>query len=319
MIASMSPFKILNNSGEVADWFKVKPKPEWLRIRRPKGDAFHDLKRSTRELGLTTVCEEASCPNINECWSGDENGRGATATFMVMGDTCTRGCKFCHIKTAPQGQPLDPDEPKKLAEAIRRLNLEYIVITSVDRDELPDQGAGHFAACVQEVKKQLPDVIVELLIPDFRGEEACLETIAHCGAEVIGHNVETVVRLQSRVRDLRANYAQSMHVLKRLKELNPALYTKSAIMVGHGEKRQEVVETMQDLIDIGVQVFTLGQYLRPTLNHLPVIDYVTPEGFDWYEKKGEELGFLFTAAGPFVRSSYKAGELFLKNVVRGEA
>lgn len=312
VLNNLDSLKTLNVAGS-PDWFTVKPKPEWLRLRRAKGEAFHALKRSTRELGLVTVCEEASCPNIDECWSGDENGRGATATFMVMGDTCTRGCKFCHVKTARAGQPLDPDEPQKLAEAITRLNLEYIVLTSVDRDELPDQGAGHFAACVREVKKQLPHVILELLTPDFRGDEACLETIAHCGAEVLGHNVETVRRLQKNVRDYRANYDQSLHVLTRYKALNPNVYTKSAIMVGFGETALEVEETMRDLRGIGVSFFTIGQYLRPSLNHYPVKEYVHPEVFTAYEKMGEALGFTFVAAGPFVRSSYKAGELFIKN------
>ena len=295
---------------------QVKPKPEWLRIKRAKGEAFHELKKSTRELKLTTVCEEANCPNINECWSGDENGRGATATFMVMGDTCTRGCRFCNVKTANRGQPLDPEEPKNLAEAIKRLDLEYIVITSVDRDDLPDQGANHFAECVREVKKQLPEMLVELLIPDFRGDEQCLEIIAHCGAEVIGHNVETVERLQRPVRDLRANYAQSLGVLKKLKELNPALVTKSAMMLGLGEQEEEVEQTMRDLREIGVQVFTMGQYLRPSLRHIAVEEYVHPDTFKRYEEKGLEMGFSFIAAGPFVRSSYKAGELFLKNLVK---
>lgn len=305
---------VINNE----TWFKVKPKPEWLRIRRRKGEAFHDMARSSRDLGLVTVCEEASCPNINECWSG-KDGHGATATFMVLGDTCTRGCKFCHVKTASEGQPLDPDEPKNLAKAVKRLQdshgIEYIVITSVDRDELPDQGAGHFAECVREVKALCPDVIVELLTPDFRGDEECLKTIAESGAEILGHNMETVERLQLKVRDYRANYKQSLHVLERYKALNPKVVTKSAIMVGFGETEEEIRQTMKDLRAIDVGVFTIGQYLRPSLNHIPVSEYVHPDNFKKFEEWGKEEGFLFVAAGPFVRSSYKAGELFLKNVV----
>lgn len=300
---------VINNES----WFKVKPKPEWLRIRRRKGESFHDLARSTRDLGLVTVCEEAKCPNINECWSGGEDGHGATATFMVMGDTCTRGCKFCNVKSGPAGQPLDPDEPAKLAAAVKRLGVEYIVITSVDRDELPDQGAGHFAECVRAVKAANPDTLVELLTPDFRGEEDCLRTIAECGADVLGHNLETVERLQLKIRDYRANYEQSLHVLKRYKELNPNVVTKSAMMVGFGESNEEIRQTMKDLRAIGVDVFTIGQYLRPTFNHIPVSEYVHPDNFKQFEEWGREEGFMFVAAGPFVRSSYKAGELFLKN------
>jgi len=312
----MSKFKVLNNK---SDWFTNLPKPPWLKVSIPKGEAFHKLRKSARELDLTTVCEEARCPNIAECWSGDpENGgRGATATFMIMGDTCTRGCKFCHIKTAAQGQPLDPDEPKKLAEGIARLDLDYIVITSVDRDELPDQGAGHFAKCVQEIKKVSPDIIVEILTPDFRGEEECLEIVANSGADVVGHNVETVRRLQGWARDHRAGYDQTMKVLRRFKEINPKIYTKSAIMVGIGETEEEVVETMQDLLDVGVSVFTIGQYLRPSMNHIPIREYVHPDQFADYKNKGEDMGFLFIASGPFVRSSYKAGELFMKKMVEG--
>ncbi len=293
--------------------FKDPPKPAWLKIRPPQANGdFDKIKLKLKELKLVTVCQEAHCPNIAECWGGSEK-HGGTATFMIMGDTCTRGCRFCNVKTAIKGKPLDPDEPEKLAEAIKNFGLDYVVITSVDRDDLPDQGIVHFTKCVQAIKKQHPKIIVELLIPDFRGNLELIEKIAHCGAEVIGHNLETVARLQKPVRDPRANYAQSLSVLENLKKFNPPLYTKSALMAGIGETKTEVVQAMRDLLKINVSILTIGQYLRPSPFHLAVHEYIPPDQFNWYKETGEKLGFMYVAAGPFVRSSYRAGELFIKN------
>lgn len=283
-------------------------KPQWLKIRPPTGK-FDAVKATLRKHGLVTVCEEAHCPNISECWSG------GTATFMVMGDTCTRGCRFCNVKSARFGQPLDPDEPRKIAQAVAEWGLDYVVVTSVDRDDLPDQGAGHFAACIREIKKQHPAVIVEVLIPDFRGNRECIRTIVEAGPDVIAHNVETVRSLQRSVRDVRANYEQSLGVLRVVKDLNPAVYTKSSIMLGLGEKEEEIVQAFRDLRAVGVEIVTLGQYLRPSSWHLSVSEYVPPERFNYYKQLAEQEGFLYCAAGPFVRSSYKAGELFIKNVI----
>lgn len=290
------------------------PKPEWLKIRPPKpnGD-FDKIKTKLRDLQLVTVCEEAHCPNIGECWNGSQ-GYGGTATFMIMGDTCTRGCRFCAVKTAIKGKPLDPEEPEKLAEAIKAFKLDYVVITSVDRDDLPDQGVNHFIKCVQTIKKYHPRLIIELLIPDFRGDLDCIGKIANSGAQVIGHNIETIERLQKPVRDPRANYKQSLFVLENLKNANPKLYTKSAMMLGIGETKEEVIKTMQDLRNINVSILTLGQYLRPSPFHLPIHEYISPEQFNWYKEEGKRLGFMYIAAGPFVRSSYRAGELFLQSV-----
>ncbi|MBI2675063.1 MAG: lipoyl synthase [Candidatus Aenigmarchaeota archaeon] len=287
-----------------------KGKPQWLKIRPPQNsERFGGIKETIKRYGLHTVCEEAHCPNISECWSG------GTATFMVMGDTCTRACKFCAVKTGFPAQPLDIFEPIKLARAIAEWKLDYVVITSVDRDDLPDQGAGHFAACIREMRREIPEIIIEVLIPDFRGNSELLKKIAEAKPEVIAHNIETVERLQGRVRDPRANYKQSLSVLETVKKMNPSIYTKSGIMLGLGENDEEVMQSMKDLRSIGVDVFTIGQYLRPSSWHLAVSEYVSPEKFDYFKKIGEELGFLYVAAGPFIRSSYRAGEYFLKSVL----
>lgn len=284
-------------------------KPEWLKIRPPSGK-FKEVKQTLKELGLVTVCEEAHCPNLAECWSG------GTATFMVLGDTCTRACKFCNVKTGFPAKPVDPEEPYKLAEAIKKWGLNYIVITSVDRDDLIDQGAGHFARCIKIIKQKIPDILIEVLIPDFRGDVDCLKKIVKAKPDVIDHNVETVERLQKTIRDPRANYNQSLSVLKNVKKLDKTIYTKSSIMLGLGEKEDEVIQTMKDLRKIDVDVFTLGQYLRPSNWHIAVNEYVNPDSFDYFKKKGEELGFKYVASGPFVRSSYRAGEFFIKNMVK---
>ena len=286
-------------------------KPEWLKIKPPDGK-FPELKQILKERSIVTVCEESHCPNIPECWSG------GTATFMVLGDTCTRACRFCSTKTGFTRIPPDSAEPENVATAVAKMKLDYAVITSVDRDDLPDQGAGHFAKCIRAVKELDSSIIVEVLIPDFRGNRDCIRTIVDAQPEVIAHNIETVKRLQGKVRDPRAGYEQSLSVLAIAKELNPKIYTKSAIMAGFGETDEEIIQTMQDLRAINVDMLTIGQYLRPSSWHLPVAAYIPPEKFKFYEEKGKELGFLYVAAGPFVRSSYKAGELFMKNVIRRE-
>ncbi len=284
------------------------PKPEWLRIRPPT-EKFQELKQIIGSRGIHTVCQESHCPNMSECWSG------GTATFMVMGDTCTRACKFCAVKTGFPAKPLDAEEPAKVADAVREMKLDYVVITSVDRDDLKDQGANHFARCVKEIKKQHPAVIVEILIPDFRGKTELVQTIIDSKPDVIAHNVETVKRLQKKVRDPRANYEQSLSVLRYVKSVAPQIYTKSSLMLGFGESDEEVIETMRNLREIGVDVFTMGQYLRPSDWHVEVAEYIHPDRFEAFKVIGEKLGFLYVASGPFVRSSYRAGELFLKNII----
>jgi lipoic acid synthetase len=285
------------------------PKPEWLKVRAPGGERYSFIKGRMRELGLATVCEEARCPNVAECWGG------GTATIMVMGDTCTRGCRFCAVKTNRNGQPLDPEEPRKVAEMVTQLDLEYIVVTSVDRDDLPDEGSGHFAACVRELKQRQPDLLVEILIPDFKGNRALVETICKSKPEVIAHNIETVRRLTPTVRDPRATYDQSMAVLKMIPEIDPEIVSKSSIMVGLGETKDEVIETLRDLRAVNCEIVTFGQYLQPTPKHLAVKEFVTPETFAEYQAIAEEMGFRYVASGPLVRSSYRAGELFIKGMI----
>ena len=282
-------------------------KPQWLKIQLKREEKFDKIDETLKRHNLHTVCQEAHCPNISECWNS------GTATFMVMGDTCTRGCRFCAVKT---GRPLalDKDEPRNLALAVKEWGLDYIVITSVDRDDLPDQGANHFAACIREVRKENPNIMIEVLIPDFRGDEDCIRTIVEAKPDVFAHNIETVRRLQS-VRDIRANYQQSLFVLKKAKDLG-IKYTKSSIMLGLGETDEEIIEAMQDLRAIGVDIITFGQYLRPSQKHIQITEYVHPEKFEYYKKLAEEIGFLYCASGPFVRSSYRAGEFFIRSVLK---
>lgn len=287
----------------------MQRKPSWLKVRLASGETYTQLKEVLRERNLVTVCEEARCPNIGECW-----GSG-TATFMLMGDTCTRGCRFCAVKTARQGQPLDLDEPAKIADSVAAMNLDYVVLTSVDRDDLPDQGAAHFAATIRELKRAHPRVITEVLIPDFRGSEAALETLVQAQPEVIAHNLETVPRLSRQVRDQRATYQQSLDVLQWIKQRDPSRYTKTALMLGLGETEAEVLASMDDMRAVGVDILTMGQYLQPTQKHLPVHEFVPPEQFERLRQLGEAKGFLFIAAGPLVRSSYRAGEFFIKNTI----
>lgn len=288
-------------------------KPEWLKIRPPSGENYTRLKAISKALRLATVCEEARCPNIGECWSG------GTATFMVMGDTCTRGCRFCAVKTGNPGGLLDAEEPANLAQTVLDAGWEYIVLTSVDRDDLPDGGAAHIARCVEAVKTACSDIIMEVLIPDFQGEEASLKTLLTSQPEVVAQNIETVERLTHVVRDRRAGYQQTLTLLQRVKNLSPQTRTKSSIMLGLGETDDEILQCMKDLRAHGVEILTLGQYLQPTPKHLSVQRFVTPAEFDhWREIAENELGFLYCASGPLVRSSYKAGEYFIKNLVNAK-
>ena len=285
-------------------------KPEWLKIKLSTTDNFSNIKNTLKTHGLHTVCESAHCPNISECWNT------GTATFMLMGDVCTRGCKFCAVRTGNPMKQLDKDEPKKLAKAIAEIKLfDYVVLTSVNRDDLDDGGASHLAECIKEVKKEYPKIIVEILIPDFKGRIEDLKKIVDANPEVIAHNIETVERLQKKARDARANYIQSLEVLENVKKLNPKIYTKSSIMLGLGETDDEVIQAMKDLRGVNVGILTLGQYLRPSDWHIPISSFVEPSKFEYFKQKALELGFLFCASGPFVRSSYKAGELFMKNIL----
>ena len=291
-------------------------KPEWLKIDPPAGDRFTDIKGILREHDLHTVCEEASCPNMGECWSG-RNGPG-TATFMLMGDRCSRGCNFCDVETGGM-EPLDPDEPENVASAVAEIGLEYVVLTSVDRDDLADQGARHFARTIREIHRRDPSVLVEVLVPDFQGESALVGEIIDAEPDVIAHNVETVERLQWPVRDRRAGYEQSLSVLRQVARESDA-YAKTSLMLGVGEYHHEVYQTLRDLRAVGVDVVTLGQYLQPSRSHLEVAEYVHPDVFDTWRRVAEEtLEFLYCASGPMVRSSYRAGELFVEAVRNGTA
>ena len=289
-------------------------KPEWMKRTVPSGDKYTEIKAKLRELKLSTVCEEAKCPNLGECWGGGE-GQTATATIMIMGDTCTRACRFCAVKTSKAPPPLDADEPKNVATAIAAWGLDYVVLTSVDRDDLPDQGAEHIAKTIRNLKDSAPNILVEALTPDFRGEKDLIETVATSGLDVFAHNVETVPELQCGVRDRRANWDQSIDVLKIAKQ-SGAQITKTSIMLGLGETRTQVVNALELLRAADVDVVTFGQYMRPTKRHLPVQEYVTPEAFDAYKEIAEGMGFLYVASGPMVRSSYKAGEYFLENILK---
>ncbi|KAG7346464.1 lipoyl synthase [Nitzschia inconspicua] len=293
---------------------KVLPKPRWLKAKPADSENYHRLRNTVRELGLATVCEEARCPNIGECWGGGED-ETATATIMIMGDTCTRGCRFCSVKTSRAPPPLDPDEPEKVSEAIAKWGLDYVVLTSVDRDDLEDQGSNHFRQVVQKLKEKKPDLLVEALTPDFQGNQELIHAVATSGLDVFAHNMETVERLTPMVRDHRAKYQQSLGVLKYVKTVSNCL-TKTSLMLGLGETEEDIMKTLQDLRAVDVDVVTFGQYLQPTKRHLPVKHYVTPEEFDAWQEKAEAMGFKYVASGPLVRSSYKAGEFFLKNYLK---
>uniref|UniRef100_A0A1B6CVV3 Lipoyl synthase, mitochondrial n=1 Tax=Clastoptera arizonana TaxID=38151 RepID=A0A1B6CVV3_9HEMI len=289
--------------------------PPWLKKEIPIGSNFSRLKSELRSLNLHTVCEEARCPNIGECWGGGTHGT-ATATIMLLGDTCTRGCRFCSVKTSRAPPPPDIKEPFNTASAIATWGLDYVVLTSVDRDDLPDGGSNHFAETVREIKRQNSNILVECLVPDFRGDVTCVRTIVESGLDVFAHNVETVEELTPFVRDRRAAYRQTMSVLQTAKEMNPEIITKSSIMLGLGETDDQVLQTLKDLQTAGVDCVTLGQYMQPTKRHLKVIEYVTPAKFKFWEETGNSMGFLYTASGPLVRSSYKAGEFFISSILK---
>jgi len=293
---------------------KILPKPLWLKAKPADSENYQRLRSTVRELGLATVCEEARCPNIGECWGGGEDGT-ATATIMIMGDTCTRGCRFCSVKTSRAPPPLDPEEPEKVSSAIAKWGLDYVVLTSVDRDDLEDQGSNHFAEVVEKLKEKKPDLLVEALTPDFQGNKDLIRTVSTSGLDVFAHNMETVERLTPFVRDRRAKYHQSLEVLRYAKSVGGCL-TKTSIMLGLGETDEEVQKTLEDLRAAEVDVVTFGQYLQPTKKHLAVKEYVTPEKFEIWKQKAEAIGFTYVASGPLVRSSYKAGEFFLKNYLQ---
>ena len=291
-------------------------KPEWLKTRPPSGERFTDIKQSLRDRDLNTVCEEANCPNLGECWSG-RDGPG-TATFMLMGERCSRGCNFCDVETGGM-DPLDTDEPEQVADAVSDIGLDYVVLTSVDRDDLPDQGAGHFAETIRAIKRRDDDILVEALIPDFQGERALVGKVIDAGPDVLAHNVETVERLQRPVRDRRAGYEQSLSVLRQIATESDA-YAKTSLMLGVGEYDHELYQTLSDLRSVGVDIVTLGQYLQPSRSHLEVSGYVHPDAFEtWRRVAEEELDFLYCASGPMVRSSYRAGELFVEALEREDA
>jgi len=291
----------------------VVRKPPWLKMVNPNltevGAAKYQMvRKKIKETGLATVCQEARCPNVGECWSA------GTATVMIMGDTCTRGCRFCSVATSRTPPPPDPDEPDKVADSVKKWGLDFIVLTMVDRDDLADQGASHVVATVQRLKKE-SGLRVETLCGDFQGKLDLVRQVLDSGMDVFAHNIETVERLQRTVRDRRASYAQTLEVLRAAKQHRPDVVTKSSIMLGLGEAQEEVHQTMVDLRDAGVEILTLGQYLQPTKRHMKVTRFVTPEEFDDFRVAGEALG-LHVASGPLVRSSYKAGDFFKERMAR---
>jgi lipoic acid synthetase len=285
----------------------LQRKPQWLRAKLPTGPGFDAVRRNVREHRLSTVCEESICPNIGECWNA------GTATLMLMGSVCTRACRFCAVDTGNPRGWLDPDEPEQAARSVELMNLRYVVLTSVDRDDLADGGAGHYAAAIDAIKVRNPYTAVEALTPDFRGQLDAVRTVAATPLEVFAHNLETVHRLTPGVRDPRAGYEQSLAVLRAAKQARGELLTKSSLMLGLGETASEVVTAMDDLRAVGVDILTLGQYLRPTLNHLPVQRYVAPAEFLRYREFGLERGFIEVVAGPLVRSSYRAEQALQQN------
>ncbi|MCC7014589.1 MAG: lipoyl synthase [Planctomycetes bacterium] len=286
------------------------PKPAWLKVPLPGGEGYARLKTLTQELKLNTVCQEARCPNVGECWKGEH----ATMTIMVLGDECTRRCRFCAVKTVELAAPPDPDEPAHVGQAVAAMKLAYVVITSVDRDDLPDGGAAHYARCIREVRERASSTVIESLIPDYQGRD--LETLLTQPPDVLAHNVEVVERLQRRIRDPRCSFERSLETLRGAKRLSPGVFTKSSLMLGLGETHAEVVESLERLREAQVDFLTLGQYLRPTAQHAPVREWVTPERFFELQVLGEKLGFRYVASGPLVRSSYKAGEFFAARLVR---
>jgi len=282
-------------------------KPNWIRVKATFDPRYNEVKQQVKEKRLNTVCEEGMCPNISECWS---NG---TATFMLMGSVCTRACKFCSVDTGNPKGWLDHEEPKNTARAVSVMGLKYVVLTSVNRDDLADGGAEHYAQTVKAIKASNPNTAVEALTPDFKGIYSSIETIVNSGIEVFAQNMETVERLTHPVRDIRAGYQQTLEVLAESKRINPNVLTKTSLILGLGETDDEIEKTMDDLIANNVDILTLGQYLRPTLNHLPIEKWVTPEEFNYYRDLGLRKGFLEVVSGPMVRSSYRAERVLEKN------
>lgn len=314
-ITVKSGYKITKPQGfsAIVDGIRARPgveppeigrKPTWLRAKLPSGGKYEQVKANVKTHRLATVCEESKCPNIGECWS---NG---VATIMLMGDVCTRACRFCSVDTGNPKGWLDAEEPANSAESVRLMDLRYVVLTSVDRDDLPDGGAGHYAACIREIKSVNPTTKVEALTPDFQGRLNDIETVVDSGLDVFAQNVETVKRLTHPVRDPRAGYQQTLDVLAHAKKHRPDILTKTSLMLGLGETMEEVQETMDDLRAIDVDIVTFGQYLRPTVNHLPVDRYVTPDEFQALRQIGLDKGFLEVVSGPLVRSSYRADRVF---------
>ncbi|TDG11944.1 lipoyl synthase [Seongchinamella unica] len=310
--------KFVNDRGITAIKDGIKPgasttprlrKPDWLRVRIKGGQTFERVSDIVHEHGLATVCEEAKCPNMSECWSS------GTATIMLLGDVCTRACRFCAVNTGNPRGWLDPDEPAKTARSVQLMNLKYVVLTSVNRDDLDDGGAGQYAACVRKVKEVNPGTAVEALTPDFLGVLADVETVVDSGIEVFAQNVETVKRLTHPVRDPRASYQQTLAVLAHAKRYRPDVLTKTSLMLGLGETEEEIVQCMDDLREAGVDILTFGQYLQPTANHYPIDRYVTPDEFEMYRQWGLQKGFLEVVSGVLVRSSYRAEQVLEKNNV----
>ena len=310
---NLIPTKTIKENGVIAIKNGIKPnpnkhipierKPKWLRIKSQNSSKFRELKEIVSHKKLHTVCEEAMCPNIQECWSH------GTATFMLLGSVCTRACKFCAVDTGnPKGQ-IDAKEPEKVANSIAQMNLKYAVLTSVNRDDLEDGGAMHFAQTVVSIKKKAPGVIIEALVPDFLGKRESIETLLDSNVEVFAQNLETVKRLTHQVRDHRAGYEQTLEVLAYAKKYSPKTISKTSLMLGLGESEDELLESFNDIRSAGVDVLTLGQYMRPTINHLPVERWYSPEEFQYMKKLALDIGFKEVASGPLVRSSYRADKI----------
>jgi len=303
--------KVIKNGIASKDPMPVprQAKPNWLKVQLPSGGKYQEVKATVKDHRLSTVCEEAMCPNLAECWNA------GTATIMLMGSVCTRACRFCAVDTGNPHGRLDPDEPRLAAESVFLMGLKYVVLTSVDRDDLPDGGASHYAACVQAIKARNPETAVEALTPDFQGVHAHVQRVLESGIVVYAQNVETVKRLTHPVRDPRASYEQTLDVLAYAKRARPDVLTKTSLMLGLGETDEEITETLRDLRAIGVDIVTFGQYLRPTAAHLPVERWVTPAEFARYREEGLAMGFLEVVSGPLVRSSYRAERALEKNNV----
>ena len=312
-MSQVIPIKTIKDNGTIAIRNGIKPnnnkdilptrKPNWLRLNHSFTPKFKEVKSIVKENHLNTVCEEAMCPNINECWSH------GTATFMLLGDVCTRACKFCAVDTGnPRGR-LDKKEPYKVAQSIKKMSLKYAVLTSVNRDDLADGGAKHYSNTIEAIKDARPKVMVEALTPDFEGKNKSISILLSSSLDVFAQNVETVERLTVRVRDPRAGYQKTLNVLEKAKKLSPEVLTKTSLMLGLGETTKEIQSTMVDAYSVGVEILTLGQYLRPTLNHLPVERYIPPEEFLHYKNMAKEIGFKEVASGPMVRSSYRADKV----------